>query len=218
MGWYVFAYLVADGSGAAYLAQVLHRAKTARVEPRRETGDHDPFSDHYEDRRHFVQDVDRLVDPATGLSGEWHFDIVLDFVFPIAHRGVTLTLVLFRIDDGTWSANHPKPDQVVTDLGSTLRSVTRNSDVIARFGEDTFICLLPLCNIQGGLVFADRMRDALEDFTSRTGTTVSAAVASTLGDGEGTQRDMVRALKGALAEAQSQGGDRVELPADGWNV
>jgi GGDEF domain-containing protein len=103
-----------------------------------------------------VQDVDRLVDPATGLSSEWHFEIVLNFVFPIAHRGVTLTLVLFRIDDGNWAADNAEPDQVVTDLGSTLSNVTRNSDVIARFGEDMFVCLLPLCNLQGGLVFTDR--------------------------------------------------------------
>ena len=165
-----------------------------------------------------MHDVDRLVDPATGLSSEWHFEIVLDLVFPIAHRGVTLTLVLFRIDDGDWAVDHPKPDQVVTDLGSTLRGVTRSSDVIARFGEDMFICLLPLCNLQGGLVFADRMRDALEDFTKRTGTTVSAAVASHRGDGEGTARDMLMALKRALVAAHSGGGDRVELSADGWNV
>ncbi len=165
-----------------------------------------------------MHDVDRLVDPATGLSSEWHFDIVLDFVFPIAHRGVTLTLVLFRIDEGEWNVGHPKPDQVVTDLGSTLRGVTRSSDVIARFGEDMFICLLPLCNLQGGLVFADRMRDALEDFTKRTGTTVSAAVASHRGDGDGTARDMLMALKRTLVEAQSGGGDRVEIPADDWNV
>jgi len=39
-----------------------------------------------------VHDVDRLRDPATGLSSQWHFEIVLDFLFPIAHRGVTLTV------------------------------------------------------------------------------------------------------------------------------
>ena len=165
-----------------------------------------------------MSDVDRLVYPATGLSSEWQFEIVLDFVFPIAHRGVTLTLVLFRIDEGDWAVDHLKPDQVVTDLGSTLRGVTRSSDVIARFGEDMFICLLPLCNLQGGLVFADRMRDALEDFTKRTGTTVSAAVARHRGDGEGSARDMLMALKRALVAAHSGGGDRVELSADGWNV
>ena len=163
-----------------------------------------------------MQDVDRLVDPATGLSSEWHFEIVLDFIFPIAHRGVTLTLVLFRIDDGTWAVDHPKPDQVVTDLGSTLRGVTRSSDVIARFGEDMFVCLLPLCNLQGGLVFADRMQDALADFKKRTETTVTAAVASHRGEGEGTARDMLMALKETLLEAQSEGGDRVEVPSDGW--
>ena len=62
------------------------------------------------------------------------------------------------------------------------------------------------------------MRDALEDFTKRTGTTVSAAVASHRGDGEGTARDMLMALKRALVAAHSGGGDRVELSADGWNV
>ncbi|MEC7846065.1 MAG: hypothetical protein VYA70_01560 [Gemmatimonadota bacterium] len=39
-----------------------------------------------------MHDVDRLGDPATGLSSQWHFEIVLDFLFPIAHRGVTLTV------------------------------------------------------------------------------------------------------------------------------
>jgi diguanylate cyclase (GGDEF)-like protein len=165
-----------------------------------------------------VEDHDRLADPATGLSNQWHFEIVLDFVFPIAHRGVSLTLVLFRVDDGTWAAEHPNPDEVVTDLGSRLGGVTRSSDIIARYGEDMFICLLPLCNLQGGLVFADRTRDALVEFTTRTGTTVSAAVASHRGDALGTSEDMLNALLGALAVAQSEGGDRVEVPTSGWNV
>ena len=39
-----------------------------------------------------MHDVDRLRDPATGLSSQWHFEIVLDFLFSIAHRGVTLTV------------------------------------------------------------------------------------------------------------------------------
>ena len=95
-----------------------------------------------------MHDVDRLLDPATGLSSQWHFEIVLDFLFPIAHRGVTLTVALFGIDDGSWVDDHPKPEQVVTDLGSTIGGVTRNSDLVARFDDDTFICLLPLCNIQ----------------------------------------------------------------------
>lgn len=166
----------------------------------------------------FVEDHDRLVDPETGLSSQWHFEIVLDFVFPISHRGVTLTLVLFRIDDGDWATDHPNPKQVVADLGSALRGVTRSSDIIARYGEDRFICLLPLCNLQGGLVFADRTRDSLEDFTTRTGTTVSAAVASHRGEGLGSSGDMVKALERALERAQFAGGDRVELPTSGWNV
>jgi diguanylate cyclase (GGDEF)-like protein len=165
-----------------------------------------------------VRDVDRLLDPATGLSSQWHFEIVLDFLFLIAHRGVTLSVALFGIDDGNWADDHLKPEQVITDLGSTIGGVTRNSDLIARFDEDTFICLLPLCNIQGGLVFADRIRDALEDFRKRTGTTVSAGIASHRGENDGTVADMLRALKGDLMAAKAAGGDRVEVSSDGWNV
>lgn len=165
-----------------------------------------------------MNDVDRLIDPTTGLSSERRFQTILDFVFPIAHRGVALTLVVFRIDEKNWSRDEVGPDQVVADLGSALKRVLRDSDLIARFDEDMFICLLPLCNIQGGLVFADRMRDHLEDFTKRTGTTVSAGVASHKGEGEGTAEDMLKSLKGALAAAQAKGGDRVEISEDGWNV
>ncbi len=106
----------------------------------------------------------------------------------------------------------------MTDLGSTIGGVTRSSDLVARFGEDMFICLLPLCNLQGGLVFADRIKDALQDFTRRTGTTVSAGVASHRGGSDGTVGDMLRSLRGALLAAQAAGGDRVEVPTEGWNV
>ena len=165
-----------------------------------------------------MPDVDQLVDPATSLSSQWHFEIVLDFLFPIAHRGVTLTLALFGIDEGNWADDNPSPDQVVTDLGLAIGGVTRNSDLVARFDDDMFICLLPLCNIQGGLVFADRIRDALEEFTKRTGTTVSAGLASHRGEGDGTVADMLNALREALTAAQSAGGDRVEISSEGWNV
>ena len=94
-----------------------------------------------------MHDVDRLVDPGTSLSSQWHFEIVLDFLFPIAHRGVTLTLALFGIDDGNRADGQPVQDQVVTDLGLAIGGVTRNSDLVARFDEDKFVCLLPLCNI-----------------------------------------------------------------------
>jgi hypothetical protein len=62
------------------------------------------------------------------------------------------------------------------------------------------------------------MQDALEDFKKRTGTTVSAAVASHRGEGEGTARDMVTALEATLMQTQSEGGDRVEVPTNGWNA
>ena len=98
-----------------------------------------------------MHDPHPLIDPAAGLSTEWHFDIVLDFIFPLAHRGVTLTLVLFGIDEGARGSDDPPPKEVISDLGTAIGGVIRSSDLVARYGDDLFMCLLPVCNLQGGL-------------------------------------------------------------------
>ena len=112
-------------------------------------------------------DSDRLIDPATGLSTEWHFDIVLDFVFPLAHRGVTLTLVLFGIDEGAPGSGEPPSKEVITDLGSAIGGVIRSTDLVARYGDDLFMCLLPLCNLQGA--WSSRTEFGTLSRTSRPG-------------------------------------------------
>ena len=162
-----------------------------------------------------MRDADRLIDPATGLASEWHFELLFEFVYPIAHRGVHVTLVLFGIDKGV-DGQHDSEEDVVN-LGSAIGAVTRSTDLVARYGKDMFICLLPLCNVQGGLIFADRIRDAISEYTSATGTTLSAGIASYRGDDDGTKEDMLAALKGALVTAWEHGGDRVEIPKSGWN-
>ncbi len=83
-----------------------------------------------------MRDADRLRDPATGLASEWHFDILFDFTFPIAHRGVHVTLVLFGIDEGSWSEGQPDSEEQVVNVGSAIGAVTRSTDLVARYGED----------------------------------------------------------------------------------
>ena len=166
-----------------------------------------------------MHDPDRLIDPATGLSTEWHFDIVLDFIFPLAHRGVTLTLVLFGIDEGARGSDAPPPKEVISDLGTAIGGVIRSSDLVARYGDDLFMCLLPVCNLQGGLGLR-RPHSGLsrglqgQDWGHRE----RAGVASHRGEGEGTRQEMVQALKAAPMEARAAGGNRVEIYQDAWNV
>lgn len=64
-----------------------------------------------------VRDADLLLDSKTGLSSEWHFEILYGFIFPIADRGVPLTLVLFGIDETEWAADAPDPDQAAWAAG-----------------------------------------------------------------------------------------------------
>ena len=164
-----------------------------------------------------VRETELLKDEVSGLSSQWHFEILFDFIFPIAHRGVNVALVIFGIDKAPGAEDEPSPPEHVAELGAAIGKVTRSTDLVARFEDELFICLLPLCNVQGGLIFADRIRDAIVDFRSETGVTVSAGVTSYRGDQEVTKEDMLEAVRGALASAHDKGGDRIEITSHAWS-
>jgi len=163
-----------------------------------------------------VNDQNPLTDPLTGLSSQWHFDVIFDFVFELGDRGVPMTLVLFepdglaaRIAEGGADAR----EAAVGGFGRVLAAGSRKMDLAARHGDDRLICLLLACNVQGGMVFADRIRAEAEEFTASTGLTLSAGVAAYTGDMK-ERGELETAVVRSLEAAQLAGGDRIGLPQD----
>ena len=117
----------------------------------------------------------------------------------------TLLLLAPDGDPEKWSVT------LLNDLGAALAQVTRKTDVVARYSEAKFVCLLVDCNSSGGIIAADRLRASMQEFTARTGVTLSAGIATYAEWMESGDVLMQEARK-ALEVAQISGGDRTELP------
>ena len=163
-----------------------------------------------------MNDQNPLTDPLTGLSSQWHFDVIFDFVFELGDRGVPMTLALFELDGlGAHVAERgaDAKEAALGGFGRMLAGAGRKMDVTARYGDERFMCLLVACNVQGGMVFADRIRTEAEEFTASTGLTVCAGVAAYTSDMK-ERDDLSTAVSRCLEAAQLAGGDRIGLPQD----
>jgi len=58
---------------------------------------------------------------------------------------------------------HPAGDAALQQVAHVLRSVTRETDTIARCGGEEFFVVLPQTNLDGALIMAERIRRGIED-------------------------------------------------------
>jgi GGDEF domain-containing protein len=149
-----------------------------------------------------------LTDAPTGLTTRDGFEHLFKFAFSLGNRGLPPTILLLAPDGdpSSWSAT------LLDDLGNALGMVTRQTDVVARYTDMEFVCLLVDCNTSGGIVAADRIRSSMQDFTERTGVTLSAGI-GTFAEWMETGDALMEEARKALEVAQIAGGDRTELPA-----
>lgn len=83
-----------------------------------------------------------------------------------AHRyGSSLSLLLLDIDHFKAindTAGHLVGDGVLRQLGDLLAYSVRTADVVARYGGEEFVVILPETSSEGGVIFAERLRDTVE--------------------------------------------------------
>lgn len=53
---------------------------------------------------------------------------------------------------------HPAGDDAIRQLASVIKGLTREIDVIGRYGGEEFLLVLPQADAQGALAFAERLR------------------------------------------------------------
>lgn len=143
------------------------------------------------------------------LTSPQDFDLLLDFAFGIADRGVPLSLVVMA-PDGLPDQPGPELTAGLSRLESDLANRTRRSDRLTRRPSSIFVVLLVDCNRQGALIFADRMTDASAAFSLMSGLSVSCGIAC-YREGIKTPQDLEDAAKRALEVARSSGGNRTEI-------
>lgn len=143
-------------------------------------------------------------DPLTGVNNRRAFDDALAMQFALLHRYDTeFSLVMFDIDHFKQvndELGHLEGDRVLRQFAQLVDESVRDTDVVARFGGEEFVVILPQTDLAGACTFAERLRRKIEQLFSFT---VSGGVAVAL-DGD-TPDSLVGRVDAALYHAKSAG-------------
>jgi diguanylate cyclase (GGDEF)-like protein len=165
-----------------------------------------------------VSDTDDL----TGLYNMRAFSSILQRGFKQSVRhSHALSIVMIDCDNLKTvndTHGHEAGNRLLQHAVRCIREELRGSDVLARFGGDEFIALLPETETRGAKEMGERIRRAIEGATMEVrggdiGTTVSVGVASYPSDGGNLEVIMDKADK-AMYRAKQQGRNRVAAASD----
>jgi diguanylate cyclase (GGDEF)-like protein/PAS domain S-box-containing protein len=130
-----------------------------------------------------------LHDALTGLPNRLLFQDRLWHALERGHRERTPTCVLIMDLDGFKAINdelgHPMGDLVLVAFAERLRSVLRASDTAARLGGDEFSIVCENTRPADAEVLAGRLRVAVTEPLSLSGTTVSVGISIGIGSAPG---------------------------------
>ncbi|GAA3669274.1 hypothetical protein GCM10022267_64950 [Lentzea roselyniae] len=165
-------------------------------------------------------------DRLTGLLGRWGWDDQAPALYRRAQRRweqVALLMIdLDRFKKINDEYGHPAGDVVLSDVAGVLKTHTRSSDLVCRYGGDEFLVLLPRTTAGEATVVAERMlrgiRGLQTEITTNDGygmtlygQTASIGVAAHVPVGDDTLIDLVRDTDAALQRAKRQGRARVQV-------
>ena len=101
-------------------------------------------------------------DPLTGIANRRFFEETLAREIKRAQRYQRqLTLLMIDIDnfkDYNNQHGHPMGDKLLKDCAHLFRALLRDSDLVARYGGDEFVVLLPEISVEQGKFVADKLR------------------------------------------------------------
>ena len=157
-------------------------------------------------------------DVLTGLSNRRHLmDLALPEIARARRAGETVSLVLADIDDFKQindGHSHEAGDLVLTRASVLFREACRTQDIIARWGGEEFLFLLPNTGSDDALNFAERVRARIADMPvehdgKTIGFTLSLGVA--LLAAEEHLEDAIGRADHALYRSKAEGRNRVTL-------
>lgn len=157
-------------------------------------------------------------DPLTGLANRSHFDAQATEALERSQRsGVPVTLLLCDVDHFKRvndQYGHAVGDQVLVAMGQVLAANLREGDVLARWGGEEFLALMPASPLDAASATAERIRAAVAQAPLPVGPapitlTLSFGVAQVHGPDD-LQAAIARADQ-ALYAAKHAGRNRVQL-------
>jgi diguanylate cyclase (GGDEF)-like protein len=163
-------------------------------------------------------------DSVTGIKNRHFFDDIYDIEWKRASRqGYSICLMMIDIDHFKKINDrygHPVGDICLRDVADAIkRSLRRPSDVVARFGGEEFIVVLPYLSMENGQILGERIRAEVDSLMTITGghmiqLTISVGVATAIPTDKSSPETLVQAADAALYRAKQEGRNRVCLADD----
>ena len=161
-------------------------------------------------------------DELTGIYNVRAFNAIAERDLGLAARyGSPISLMMVDADN-LKAVNdmhgHDTGDQLIKHVAGCIAAELRGTDVVARYGGDEFICLLPQTDGAGALLVGERIRRRIASRPIRVGdaevgTSVSVGIAASPEHGTGFET-LIKNADRALYVGKSQGRNRVVLFAD----
>ncbi len=133
--------------------------------------------------------------------------------------GKPLALIMIEIDNFKWyndTYGHRQGDEVLRTVADLVRRGSRTNDLVARYGGDEFMIILPENSKDGALEIAERIRRMVEAYPFMLGdnrvtsVTLSVGVAATPEDGTSVEA-LIEAVDRAQYAAKRSGGNKVHI-------
>lgn len=159
-------------------------------------------------------------DPVTGLANRTALSEALERAVAAAQRGTPASVVFLDLDGFKLvndTLGHAAGDELLRHVARRLRATLRGSDLLARFGGDEFVVLLPGTTPQQAAAVADRLRAAVAACQvgaggRAVGLDASAGIVGV--DGSLPPAAILSRADAAMYAAKQQGGSRTVV-ADG---
>jgi diguanylate cyclase (GGDEF)-like protein len=161
-----------------------------------------------------------VVDGLTGIYNRRHFDATLEREWRRHQReGAPLSLLMIDLDHFKGYNDHyghQRGDSCLRQVAQALKAMLhRPSDMLARFGGEEFVALLPNTPPVGAQALAQRMRQSVEALAlphapghDPAWVTISLGTASLVPQRGGESASLVKAADDALYQAKAQGRNR----------
>lgn len=156
-----------------------------------------------------------ITDPLTKLFNRHKFNEVFENMIQRRHWSEANTFGLIiadidhfkRIND---TFGHQKGDEVLVGVAGVIAQTIRIGDVVARWGGEEFVCLLPDVDLEKAVYVAEKLRRAIAQFECPGVGPISASFGVSVFVHGDTQERLTGRADAALYRAKTQGRNRVE--------